>query len=142
LFPGIDEYAAGRARIESLRADADADADAESGAAGAGAFTYSYSCPETKVLERRQEVFHSYTHDDVGTLPADFTYAPAPPTDERGRPRFIGTADEVVEDIELFAAAGVEHFTLRFWAGNPGFPVEAFEEQLAAFQADVMPRVS
>jgi probable F420-dependent oxidoreductase len=141
LFPGIEEYAAGRAEIEALRAGAESLPVGGAGA-GAGAFTYSYSCPETKVLERRQEVFHSYTHDDAGTLPPDFTYAPPPPTDERGRPRFIGTADEMVEDIELFAAAGVEHFTLRFWAGNPGFPVEAFEEQLATFMSDVVPRVS
>jgi alkanesulfonate monooxygenase SsuD/methylene tetrahydromethanopterin reductase-like flavin-dependent oxidoreductase (luciferase family) len=34
--------------------------------------------------------------------------------DDNGRPRFVGTPDQVVEDFKLLAEAGVDHVTLRF----------------------------
>ena len=75
-----------------------------------------------------------------GEIPDDFTYAPPTPTADDGRPRFIGTVDEVSGDIAQFVDAGVRHFALRFFAGSPGFGVDQFVAQLERFASEVAPR--
>jgi alkanesulfonate monooxygenase SsuD/methylene tetrahydromethanopterin reductase-like flavin-dependent oxidoreductase (luciferase family) len=53
---------------------------------------------------------------------------------------FIGTPEQVVDDIQTLVDAGVEHFVLRFWAGDATLGVEDSIQQMERFVADVMPR--
>ena len=129
LFPTPEAYRHGRSAIEQARAELGKDSD----------FTWSYSCPETKLLDESGAARVSYTYDAVGEIPPDFAYAPAVPTDENGRPRFIGSTEEVTADIAQFVDAGVRHFALRFWAGSPGFGVDDFAAQLERFASEVTP---
>jgi len=131
LFPTPDDYASGRAAIERALAANGRDA---------GAFSWSYSCPETKILDESGATHVSYTYEAAGEIPDDFTYAPPTPTADDGRPRFLGTVDEVSGDIAQFVDAGVRHFALRFFAGSPGFGVDQFEAQLERFADEVAPR--
>ena len=103
-------------------------------------FSWSYSCPETKLLDESGATRVSYTYEAAGEIPDDFTYAPPTPTADDGRPRFIGTVDEVSDDIAQFVDAGVRHFALRFFAGSPGFGVDQFVAQLERFASEVAPR--
>jgi probable F420-dependent oxidoreductase len=131
LFPTPDDYATGRAAIEHELAANGRDA---------GAFSWSYSCPETKLLDESGVTRVSYTYEAAGEIPDDFTYAPPTPTADDGRPRFLGTVDEVGDDIAQFVDAGVRHFALRFFAGSPGFGVDQFVAQLERFAGEVAPR--
>jgi probable F420-dependent oxidoreductase len=131
LFPTPAEYANGRAVIERELAANDRDASA---------FAWSYSCPETKLLDESGATRVSYTYEAAGEIPDDFTYAPPTPTTDDGRPRFIGTVDEVSDDITQFVEAGVRHFALRFFAGSPGFGVDQFTAQLERFANEVAPQ--
>lgn len=133
LFPTPDDYARGRAAIERALACNDRDADT---------FSWSYSCPETKLLDESGAARVSYTYEAAGEIPDDFAYAPPTPTADDGRPRFIGTVDEVHGDITQFVAAGVRHFALRFFAGSPDFGVDQFVAQLERFASEVAPRFS
>jgi probable F420-dependent oxidoreductase len=132
LFPTPDDYTRGRRAIEAAIEAAGPD-----GRESQAEFAWSYSCPETKLLDRGGEAQVSYTYEAMGEIPADFTYAPPVPTDDDGRPRFIGTVDEVAGDVACYVDAGVRHFTLRFWAGSPGFGVDAFAVQLERFATEV-----
>jgi len=119
LWMPDDRYAAGRREILELRA-----------AAGIAApFTFSFSCPRTRVLDR-----------DPADWPAppprapegsEFRYAPAAWTDADHRPRLVGTPDQVVADLRLLEAAGVDLVTLRFGVGGL--------DQLDLFARDVAP---
>ena len=60
--------------------------------------------------------------------------------DPDGRPFFIGTADQVTGDLRRLAAAGAEHFVLRFWAGNPAAGIEDSLDQMERFAERVRPR--
>jgi alkanesulfonate monooxygenase SsuD/methylene tetrahydromethanopterin reductase-like flavin-dependent oxidoreductase (luciferase family) len=131
LFPTPEVYARGKDAIDTAR---------EREHRAAAPFTWSYSCPETKVLDGSGRDHVSFTYAEVGEIPADFAYAPAPPTDD-GRPRFIGSVEEVAADVNCFVDAGVRHFTLRFWAGSPGFGIDEFVAQLERFRNEVVPRV-
>ena len=130
LFPTPDDYAAGRAAVSAGLADLGRDVEG---------FEWSYSCPETQLSTTSGTERVSYTYEAAGEIPDDFTYAPPVPSAADGRPRFIGTPDEVKGDVAEFVAAGVRHFTLRFWAGTPGFTVEQFREQLEWFAREVAP---
>lgn len=130
LFPTPETYARGRSVVERSRADLGRTGD----------FAWSYSCPETKLLDESGATRVSYTYDAMGEIPPDFTYAPPVPTDESGRPRFIGSTDEVAADVAQFVDAGVRHFALRFWAGSPGFGIDDFAAQLERFAGEVAPR--
>jgi hypothetical protein len=79
----------------------------------------------------------SYTYEEAGEIPDDFSYAPPVPRTDDGRARFIGTAAEVTADVAAFVDAGVRHFSLRFWAGTPGFGTDQFREQLEWFAREV-----
>jgi alkanesulfonate monooxygenase SsuD/methylene tetrahydromethanopterin reductase-like flavin-dependent oxidoreductase (luciferase family) len=131
LFPTPEDHTRGRRAIETARAESGRD-DAP--------FTWSYSCPETRLVDASSADQVSFTYAALGEIPADFMYAPPVPTDDGGRPRFIGTADDVVRDVARFVDAGVRHFTLRFWTGSPGFGVDAFAAQLESFAEEVVSR--
>jgi alkanesulfonate monooxygenase SsuD/methylene tetrahydromethanopterin reductase-like flavin-dependent oxidoreductase (luciferase family) len=51
--------------------------------------------------------------------------------DADGRPRFVGTPEQVVADLTLLEAAGVDHVTLRFGSTDVA--------QLERFTAEVRP---
>ncbi len=129
LFPSPAQYAEGRAVIEKLRAER-----------GLGEFCFSYSCSETRLLDDPASIPRATSYAGGEGLPDDYAYAPAPPTANDGRPLFIGTAEQVGGDIQTLVDAGVEHFVLRFWAGNAALGVEDSIEQMERFVADVMPR--
>jgi len=128
LFPTPEQYAAGRARIEQLRADTSAP------------FDYSYSCGITMLLERTPEAYVADTWADQEGVPDDFQYAPPLPVAPEGRLRFVGTPDDVAADIADYAAAGVQHMALRFSYGGPDASIPDFIEQLRWFARDVAPR--
>ena len=112
-------YSVARAEILALRAEADITSP----------FTFSYSSAATSLLDRPRE---SWSAAPV-TAPADseFSYAPEPWTDEDGRPRLVGTPDQVIADLRLLDRAGVDHVTLRFGTTDT--------HQLERFAAEVTP---
>jgi probable F420-dependent oxidoreductase len=129
LWPTPGGYAAGRKRIVELRAEAGIDRP----------FTYSYSCPLSRVLERE------VTHWDTPPLPGapsrpEYGYVQPLPRAPDDRPRFTGTPEQLVADVEAFAAAGVEHLTLRFWTSAVDLTADQLVEQMARFATDVAPR--
>ncbi|HZP31604.1 MAG TPA: TIGR03619 family F420-dependent LLM class oxidoreductase [Acidimicrobiia bacterium] len=130
LFPTVDAYRAGREAILRRRADT----------GRSGPFAFSYSCPHTRVVVGRDDApAHSATYADLGPVPDEYNYAPAVPTTPDGRPRFIGTPDQLVADIAEFVDAGVDHFALRFWAGTPGVTPSEVIDQMRAFREHVAP---
>jgi hypothetical protein len=103
-------------------------------------FVFSISLAVTRVLE----VGETYTPRSWGEeadIPEDFGYSPPIPLADDGRPRFLGHPDELAADIEAYAAAGVEHFTLRFSAGDDVGVADYFD-QLHRFADQVMARFS
>lgn len=128
LFSTPTQYAEGRAFIEKLRSEH-----------GLGTFRFSYSCPETRIVDHPTAIPPSTGYAGRDALPPDYAYAPPPPTDESGRPFFIGTAEQVSGDLRRLEAAGAEHFVLRFWAGNPAAGIADSLEQMERFAERVMP---
>lgn len=128
LFPTPDAYREGRERIVALRGSGDG-------------FTFSYSCPEVDVRPAGSVPARSHVFDPAA-VPADFRYAPAPPSTPEGRPRFIGTADEVAGDVAAFAGAGVDHFVLRFWTTQPDMGVAEVAGRMERFAEEVAVRFS
>jgi probable F420-dependent oxidoreductase len=126
LFPTPAGYSAGRERICGLRG-------------GADGFTFSISLASTRVLERGA-VFAPVSWADTVDVPCDFGYAPPIPVAEDGRARFVGDPDEVAADVAVYVDAGVEHFTLRFSAGDADGSVDDFLIQMARFATEVMVR--
>jgi alkanesulfonate monooxygenase SsuD/methylene tetrahydromethanopterin reductase-like flavin-dependent oxidoreductase (luciferase family) len=94
LWPAPADYAAARREIEAARGDAGRN----------GAFTYSYSSPARILGEGEQP--------PPARSPA---YAPPRPTDA-GRPRLVGTAAQVRDDVALLSDAGVEHLVVHLGA--------------------------
>jgi len=110
-------YAEARQRILETRA-----------AAGlTGPFTFSYSCGPTRLLTRSQESWSP----PPPRLPreSEFRYAPEAWVGDDDRPRFMGTADQLVADFRLLEAAGVDHVTLRFGSTEVG-DLERFVTQV------------
>jgi len=128
LFPAADEYRDGRAEILDLRI-----------AAGvAGGFAFSYSCPPTRVMLTDAEMPTTVGYGTVD-LPDEYQYAPPFPTAPNGRPRFVGTPDELIEDIREFESAGVEHLALRFSIGTPEEDLAHLTTQMQRFMEHVAP---
>jgi len=125
LFPTPEAYAQGRQTILGLRG-------------GADGFTFSLSCALTRLLEDG-ETFQPATWADSADVPDDFGYAPPVPLADDRRPRFVGTPSEVVDDVRAYAAAGVEHVTLRFSHGDPGSPPAVMADQMRRFAHAVLP---
>jgi probable F420-dependent oxidoreductase len=128
LFPTPEGYRSGRSAIESMR-----DARAP--------FTWSMSLAATKVLEPGESL-EAASWGDTPDIPEDFGYAPPIPMTEDQRVRFVGNADQVAGDVCEYAAAGVEHFTLRFAATGNDVSVPGFVDQLERFAQHVVPRVA
>lgn len=127
LFPTPEQYAAARRRIVELRGSEDG-------------FTFSMSCAVTRVLAAG-ETYQPATWADAVDVPDDFGYAPEVPL-AGDRPRFVGTADQLVDDVRAYAAAGVEHVTLRFSAGGADAPPDDMADQLRRFAETVLPTTS
>lgn len=127
LFPTPEQYAVGRAEILRARADRGA----------VGDYTFSFSCAATELMSTVPDTWDTHVWEGV---PDDFGYAPPPPRDDAGRPRFSGTPDDVAGDVAAYAAAGVDHVTLRFANGGPDVGPDEVLGQLRWFAAEVLPR--
>jgi alkanesulfonate monooxygenase SsuD/methylene tetrahydromethanopterin reductase-like flavin-dependent oxidoreductase (luciferase family) len=130
LFPTPEAYRAAREQILAVRAAASLH----------DPFAFAMSCPGTRIVlddDPPQQAAPS-RYDDV---PAEYGYAPAFPTDDRGRLRFVGNPDELAGDVRAYAAAGVEHLALRFWTTDPAATVDDVIDQMARWQRDVATRV-
>lgn len=128
LFPTPEQYAEGSATIRALRAER-----------GLGPFRFSYSCPETRIVDDPQAISASTGYAGLASLPPDYAYAPPPPRDAKGRPLFIGTAEQLIDDLRRLEAAGAEHFVLRFWAGDPRAGIEDSLDQMQKFAERIFP---
>ena len=51
---------------------------------------------------------------------SEFHYTPETWVDADNRPRFVGTADQMIADFQSLEAAGVDHVTLRLGSTNIG----------------------
>jgi probable F420-dependent oxidoreductase len=132
LFPTPDDYASGRADIEATRR----------GAGIEEPFTWSLSTAMVRVLLDGERAAGFTGYAGQADIPAEFGYAPAPPTAPSGRLRFVGTPAEVAGDLDEYGRAGAEHVTLRFWVGAEGFGVDELVDQLRRFADHVRPRVA
>jgi probable F420-dependent oxidoreductase len=127
LFPTPERYATNRAAIVRIRAEAGLDAP----------FAWSLSTARVQVLASAADAPAFAGYAGRTEIPKEFRYAPAPPADADGRPRFVGTAAQVREDVRAYEAVGVEHIVLRFWVGEEGFGFGQFAEQLELFASEV-----
>jgi alkanesulfonate monooxygenase SsuD/methylene tetrahydromethanopterin reductase-like flavin-dependent oxidoreductase (luciferase family) len=119
LWMPDSEYAAARRDILSTRESAGL----------TGPFAFSYSCGTTKLLRGRPGQWPSPAErPPVGS---EFRYAPAPWVNGDGRPRFVGTVDDLVSDFRLLEVAGVEQVTLRFGTVDVA--------DLESFAAEIVP---
>jgi probable F420-dependent oxidoreductase len=132
LFPTPEEYARGRDHILEMRQQSQPN----------GVFSFSYSCAGTHVLMGSEpSPFDGGGSVDIGSVPSEYNYAPPFPRDASGRMYFVGTARQILQDVEVHADAGVEHLTLRFWHNDPSFGLEEFRAQLARFAQHVIRRM-
>jgi alkanesulfonate monooxygenase SsuD/methylene tetrahydromethanopterin reductase-like flavin-dependent oxidoreductase (luciferase family) len=122
LWMPADAYAAARDRIAATRREARRE----------GTFTFSYSCGATAVLDSPRGPWPS--PPPPAPSDSEFSYAPPMWVDVDDRPRFVGTPDQVIGDLRLLEAAGVEHVTLRFGTADVG--------QLERFARDVRPALT
>lgn len=129
LFPSPEAYAAGRGAIEAMRGSS-------------APFAFSYSCAVTTLVDREPTDFATGTWDEHHDIPDDFSYAPAIPTAPNGRPRFVGTPDQVAADVREYVDVGVEHFTLRFAHGGSDVELTGMLAQMQGFAVEVAPRFS
>jgi alkanesulfonate monooxygenase SsuD/methylene tetrahydromethanopterin reductase-like flavin-dependent oxidoreductase (luciferase family) len=103
LFTSPELYASGRAQINAIR---------EREGLSNRPFTFSYSCPQTRLLGPDDSPPRPFSQKHEA--PSDYDYIPETARAPDGRQRFIGTAEELRDDIAAFAAAGVEQIVLRF----------------------------
>jgi alkanesulfonate monooxygenase SsuD/methylene tetrahydromethanopterin reductase-like flavin-dependent oxidoreductase (luciferase family) len=124
LFLGPEDYARGRGEIERIRR--------EEGIARP--FTFSLSGPQTRILASGGSAGRSKVAQE-GT-----SYAPPVGTDEQGRQRFVGTAEQVLVDCLEMAGAGVEQLVLRFAVPvDPEVDLDLHLQQLRLFASEVLP---
>jgi alkanesulfonate monooxygenase SsuD/methylene tetrahydromethanopterin reductase-like flavin-dependent oxidoreductase (luciferase family) len=118
LWTSADEYALARREILDTRRDAGID----------GPFTFSFSAATTALVDRPARGWPR--------LPArapegsEFRYAPEPWVAPDGRPRLVGSPDDLIADLQLLADAGVGHVTLRFGTTD-AVPLERFAREVA-----------
>lgn len=113
------DYAVARRRI----------LEARKAAGRSGPFAFSYSCAVTRVFAGSGQSWQPLP--PRAPAGSEFRYAPEPWVDADGRPRFVGTPEQVVADLTLLEAAGVDHVTLRFGSTDVA--------QLERFTAEVRP---
>lgn len=101
-------------------------------------FTFSYSCPRTRLLEPGEAPpVESYR---TGEIPHEYSYIPAIGRTAGGRQHFIGTAEQLIEDIAAYRDAGVEQMVLRFaLAWDPDITPERMPDQWRMFMQQVAP---
>jgi probable F420-dependent oxidoreductase len=103
-------------------------------------FAFSFSCPRTVLLPAARD----WQDDAVRPRPSasrpEYGYVPAPPRAEDGRPRFTGTCDEVSRDVEAYAAAGVEHLTVRPWTSASDLSEQQLIDVMGEFSTEVASR--
>lgn len=131
LWIAPEQYARARAEIERRRSEAGIERP----------FTFSFSCPRGAVLDASRD----WSEDAARRVPAptrpEFGYVPPLPRAPDGRPRFTGTVEELLDDVHAYAAAGVEHLTLRFWTSGHDLAEDALMQQMTRFATDVIPDV-
>jgi probable F420-dependent oxidoreductase len=127
LFPTPALYRVGRDTIVARRGSAEG-------------FAFSMSLAVTRVLETG-ETYAPRSWGEDADIPEDFGYSPPIPLADDGRPRFVGHPDQLAADVEDYIAAGVDHFTLRFSAGDDDGVADYFD-QLQRFAEQVMDRFS
>lgn len=126
LFPTPQDYAEGRAEIERLRQEAGI----------TRSFNWSMSGSEARILDARAAPQSTRVASEASS------YAPAVGLDETGRQRFIGTAEQVVEDCLELGRAGVEQIVLRFTVPlDPVIGPQEHLEQIRRFGEEVLPHV-
>ena len=122
LWLPSEDYAAARRRILEIRS--------EEGIVEP--FTFSFSAGFTQFADKPASGWPPPRE----RAPADseFHYAPAAWTAPDGRPRLVGSPEDLTSDLRLLAGAGVDHITLRFGTTDPS-PLERFAR-------DVMPALA
>jgi probable F420-dependent oxidoreductase len=125
LFPTPDRYRVGRDTIVALRGSVEG-------------FAFSMSLAVTRVLDAG-ETYTPLSWGEDSDVPEDFGYSPPIPMADDGRPRFVGSPDQLAADVEDYLEAGVQHFTLRFSAGAD-IGVSDYFHQLQRFADQVMDR--
>jgi alkanesulfonate monooxygenase SsuD/methylene tetrahydromethanopterin reductase-like flavin-dependent oxidoreductase (luciferase family) len=117
LWLPAENYALARREILSIRDDAGLTAP----------FTFSFSAG-----------FTQFATEPDGGWPAprerapegsEFRYAPTAWTAPDGRPRLVGSPDDLIGDLRLLAHAGVDQVTLRFGTTDPA-PLERFAHEV------------
>lgn len=130
LFPTPEAYKAGRDEILRRRTEAGL----------VDEFTFSMSCPGTQVITESVDDREPADIGGYGDVPDDYHYAPAFPA-VGGRLRFVGTPEQLADDVRAYADAGVEHLALRFWTVDPTTTVADVVEQMTRWQQAVVPLV-
>jgi len=129
LFTSPEVYARGRARINQIR---------ESEGLTSRPFTFSYSCAQTRLLARGESPPQAFSQKIQA--PSDYEYIPEAGRAPDGRQRFIGTVEELQDDIAVFAAAGVEQLVLRFaMPQDPVVTADRISEHWRLFSEQVLP---
>ncbi len=118
LWTSASKYAVSRKHILALREEAGL----------TGPFTFSYSCMTTAVLYNRRSWPPPPPRPPMNS---EFRYQPEAWVAGDNRPRFVGTPDEVADDLRLLEGVGVDHVVLRFGSAEVG--------ALERFSEDVMP---
>jgi alkanesulfonate monooxygenase SsuD/methylene tetrahydromethanopterin reductase-like flavin-dependent oxidoreductase (luciferase family) len=123
LWLPAEEYALARREILDTRR-----------AAGIAApFTFSFSAATT--------AFAMMPSGGWAPLPprappgSEFRYAPEPWVAPDGRPRLVGSPDDLIADLRQLADAGVDHVTLRFGTTDPSSLERFALEVIPAFDA-------
>jgi alkanesulfonate monooxygenase SsuD/methylene tetrahydromethanopterin reductase-like flavin-dependent oxidoreductase (luciferase family) len=119
LWLAPDDYADARAEILRIRREAAIDTP----------FTFSFSAGFTRFADVPTSGWPA--PPPRAPKGSEFRYAPEPWVAPDGRPRLMGSPDELVGDLRLLADAGVDHVTLRFGTTDPA--------PLARFAHEVMP---
>ena len=119
LWMPPDRYAEARERILSMRRQAGLE----------GPFTFSFSCMATAIVGKRTSWAPPVARPPIGS---EFHYQPEAWVADDDRPRFVGTADEVADDLRLLKDAGIDHVVLRFGSLDT--------RPLEQFAAEVMPQ--
>jgi alkanesulfonate monooxygenase SsuD/methylene tetrahydromethanopterin reductase-like flavin-dependent oxidoreductase (luciferase family) len=122
LWLPAEDYALARREILAIRDDAGL----------TGPFTFSFSAGFTQFAAEPAEGWPA--PPERAPIGSEFRYAPAAWTAPDGRPRLVGSPDDLIGDLRLLADAGVDQVTLRFGTTDPA-PLERFaRDVLPAFE--------